>query len=733
MAKIKNLNTTLADLGFNTNGERQIIQHDLKDEIVDVDQNFPDLSFDDNKIQTLNVSKLLAGIIKSKAITLDVEDGTGDSKIQAGKTDFDNTENGFIIGIDDSDSNKVKLYIGDSNYYLNLNGSDFTLKAKNSNLMLYEAVVDAAGYGDYTNIQDALDAGKTKIYVRAGTYEISSAINSTSSNIKIIGESKMNTTIRLSNGSDCNMIDFGTAPTTPTSVEIRNFTFNGNSSNQTSTSHGINLINCSDFLIQDCYLNDIRDASIITSGTSSLNRIYNNYITNCTQGIYCLDSQGRHLIYGNIITSCDYGILLDDSPFNNISASNYFSENGYAVFIEGTSQKNIINSNLIFSSTNQQIWAGTDSGYDDVAVITSNIIYNGSSSGIGSTSNNNRLVISNNWFNENTNGALDASVKVSSYIINNTNCENIENSEIHYMYNDSGGNLVKGDIIVLKTDANGNKFTTTTTQGDKMIYGVLEENINNGEWGRIKSRGYTESLKVNGTNDIAIGDYITTYTSAGIGCKATDDNMAIAIALEAYSTDDSNGIINALMITPRQVNGNVVLKSLIDAKGDLIVGTDDNTPARLAVGTNDYVLTADSEEEIGMKWAQVSGFSAKVGQGSRAINTTGSQVITHNLGITPKIIKIWATAYPGGTGLAYSQGNATSTSDETSSYSTLDGLNGVRATGQSNSYIIYLVEQGGTLEAGATLSAVSTTTFTLNWITNSANGTTRYFQWEVLG
>jgi hypothetical protein len=43
--------------------------------------------------------------------------------------------------------------------------------------------------------------------------------------------------------------------------------------------------------------------------------------------------------------------------------------------------------------------------------------------------------------------------------------------------------------------------------------------------------------------------------------------------------------------------------SNIDAKGDLLAGTADNTIGRLAVGTNGQVLTADSAETTGMKWA----------------------------------------------------------------------------------------------------------------------------------
>lgn len=53
--------------------------------------------------------------------------------------------------------------------------------------------------------------------------------------------------------------------------------------------------------------------------------------------------------------------------------------------------------------------------------------------------------------------------------------------------------------------------------------------------------------------------------------------------------------------------------TIIDAKGDIITATAADTPARLAVGTNNQVLTCDSAEVTGLKWTTLATGTTFVG------------------------------------------------------------------------------------------------------------------------
>lgn len=78
-----------------------------------------------------------------------------------------------------------------------------------------------------------------------------------------------------------------------------------------------------------------------------------------------------------------------------------------------------------------------------------------------------------------------------------------------------------------------------------------------------------------------------------------------------------------------QDDSNAIQNAIVDAKGDIITATAADTPARLAVGSNDQVLTADSTAATGLKWTTPSSGSltllstTNIGSGS---STTVSNI-----------------------------------------------------------------------------------------------------------
>ena len=94
-----------------------------------------------------------------------------------------------------------------------------------------------------------------------------------------------------------------------------------------------------------------------------------------------------------------------------------------------------------------------------------------------------------------------------------------------------------------------------------------------------------------------------------VGIQASSTSQSGAVQL----TDSTSSTSTTTAATPNSVksaydlaNG-AVAKSIVDAKGDLIAATAADTVSRLAVGTNGQILTADSAEATGMKWATASG------------------------------------------------------------------------------------------------------------------------------
>lgn len=238
-------------------------------------------------------------------------------------------------------------------------------------------------------------------------------------------------------------------------------------------------------------------------------------------------------------------------PCENVSVSfNTITYCQYGIYLSGTNDVvmvgNTIDGTLATTPTGIYL-AGTC----DDNVITDNRIRD-CTTGINIAANtNNRTIVANNNLQNNTTALADSAVDTIVY--NNMGLDVTQEKKMILMKNTSGGALAAGDVVVLKAVVAGNEITTTVTAGDNKVFGMAVEAIADTAWGYIQVLGKTVVLKVNGTTDIAIGDYLSCFTTAKIAQKAAAGHMVFAIALEAYATDDSNGIIDALLVTPRLI------------------------------------------------------------------------------------------------------------------------------------------------------------------------------------
>jgi len=188
-----------------------------------------------------------------------------------------------------------------------------------------------------------------------------------------------------------------------------------------------------------------------------------------------------------------------------------------------------------------------------------------------------------------------------------------------------GGSLdVNGQDIVstsngaIELDPNGSgkvTFKGNSTKGSGQFVLNCEQNSHG-----IVFKGPPHSAAANYTftlpSDIQNGKYLTTdangNTSWGTPTNTTytvgdggltQNNFTDADHTKLDGIEASADVTDATNVDA----AGAVMNSDLATKGQILVGDGSGDPTALSVGTNDYVLTADSSEATGVKWAAASG------------------------------------------------------------------------------------------------------------------------------
>jgi hypothetical protein len=152
--------------------------------------------------------------------------------------------------------------------------------------------------------------------------------------------------------------------------------------------------------------------------------------------------------------------------------------------------------------------------------------------------------------------------------------------------------------VPTSTDLVKDGATAIEGLGDAIDASLLD--LKGGTSGQVLAKNSNTDMDFVWVTDAA-GDI--TGVTAGTGISGGGTSGSVTVSIDTAVTADlstSQTLTNKTLTSPVLTTPSI---SNIDAKGDLLAGTADNTISRLAVGANGTVLTADSAETTGLKWA----------------------------------------------------------------------------------------------------------------------------------